>query len=153
MLGPKGRHSVHASASRTLHSGGSRVDPTVEIPYGWIEHIYHVGSTLKCIIRTISNAIVLNDEVPADCVVKVVIRRSRKIIFEKSPALPEATPMVVAKRAWQKQRQSTGKLVGGPVTMAPRVRVSPEGLQQEGEESRGTMYCKACASNHVSSRQ
>ena len=31
------------------HSGGVRVDPTlqnhVQIPYGWTDHIYHVGST------------------------------------------------------------------------------------------------------------
>ena len=40
------------------HSGGNKVEPTlqdtVEIPYRWVEHIYHTGSAFHCntIIQT-----------------------------------------------------------------------------------------------------
>ena len=40
-------------SSRTFwRKGGSKVEPTlqdtVEIPYGWVEHIYHISSAFHC---------------------------------------------------------------------------------------------------------
>ena len=83
----------------------------------------------------------LNDSVPAECLVKVVHRRSREIRYEKTQSLPQATPEVVLRSAWQAQHQGTARPVAAPATITPRVDarfqgVPPEELQQGGEESR-----------------
>ena len=61
---------------------------------------------VRTICNAISNVIILNDSVPADCLVKVVRRKSHDILHHRTQSLPQA-PKVVLRRVWQVQQRST----------------------------------------------
>ena len=98
--------------------------------------------------QTVFNANVVNDSVPLDCLIKVVRRKSRDIFYQKTKSMPQATPRVYLRSAWQAQHEGTERLVADV-----RYQVLPPEEFQKGGRKSDTIYCKNCASNHVSSRQ
>ena len=86
---------------------------------------------------------------PADCFVKVFNRKSHEILDEKTQPLPQATPKVILRSAWQAQQRSMERPVATPVTLEPRVHgrfpgVPPEETQEECEESRDILLQALC---------
>ena len=63
--------------------------------------------------QTNSNAVVLDDSVPADCLEKVVNHKTGEILSSRPP------PKVTLKHVWQVKHESTGKLVAHQVTIIP----------------------------------
>ena len=76
----------------------------------------YVGSTWKCaqdkglaFWQTRSNALILENSVPADCVEKVVNNMTEEILCQKIRLLPRLPLKVILKSVWQVQREGTGK--------------------------------------------
>ena len=45
LLGLRRKHSVHANSPRVILGETELIQPVL---YGWIDHIYHVGSSVDC---------------------------------------------------------------------------------------------------------
>ena len=66
-----------------------------------------------------SNAIILDDTVPADCLEEVVHCRTGEILHQKIRLSPHPPPKVILNSVWQVEQESTGRPVADQVTIRP----------------------------------
>ena len=83
-----------------------------------------------------SNAVILDDSVPVDCLEKVVHHETGAILYQKIRSSPRLPQKVTLKSVWQDQQESTGKPVADQVTIKPAIDLkfqgaTPEEPQQE----------------------
>ena len=88
--------------------------------------------------QTNSNAIILDNSVPADCLAKVVHYKTREILHQQIHLSPHPPPKVSLKSVWQVQHESTGKLVADQVTTIPDENFMIS--TQQGEEGSRKQY-------------
>ena len=86
-------------------------------------------------------------QLTADCLGKVVHRKSNDILNQKTQSLPQAIRKVILRSAWQAQQRSMERPVATPMTIEPRVdvrfqRVPPEEPQEVREDSRETCIAR-----------
>ena len=132
---------------RTIHSSGSFEGTTTrrtvrrERPKSGNWKVYHTAVywiNLKSaqdrglkFWRTNSNAVILDDFVPADCHGKVVNHKTADILYQKIRLSPRPPPKVALKSAWQVRHESTGKPVADQVTIRPEVGSRLPGVPPE----------------------
>ena len=79
--------------------------------------------------QTISNVIILNDSMPADCLMTMANRdheNLRPMNTQESPV----TPKVVLRARWQTHPISTEKPLATPMTLEPRIDNQYQGMLQ-----------------------
>ena len=76
--------------------------------------------------QTRSNAVILHDSVPADCLENVVNPRTAQILYQKTHLSPRLPPKVLLRNSWQVQHEdhhkrgtSAGQLAADEENMEP----------------------------------
>ena len=91
-----------------------------------------------------SNAIILDDSVPADCLEEVVHCRTGEILYQKIRLSPRPPPKVILKSVWQVEQESIGRRMADQVTVGLEVDLRYQGIPpeepQQGEEHSRKQY-------------
>ena len=98
--------------------------------------------------QTMSNAIILNDSMPADCLTKVVLSNHEVLYHKKKP---QVAPRVILRPTLQIDQTGQGKPGAHMTTLVPRIDERYQGVPQaepENDENRkelGLQHCAICS--------